>query len=220
MSGAWGAPAAWGGAATARSQLPKGSEPCHICGDDESLVDVKLRPCGHELCLACTNRMRQNLVFKVCARVCVCGSAKGSCFLKRCRWERPSPAWGLLGGSSAVPTLPADAHAPCPLAPLHLIATARCRPQVPLLSRICRRLHRHGRVRPRCRRCCVAKPRRLAACCLPSTMPPFFGCFLNNKASAAAAAWPCPVFIAAGAPTPCTTWWRPTGRRARAAWRA
>lgn len=56
----------WGSASDSdRSRLPKGKEACHICGDDESLTDVKLQPCGHEICLPCCNRMRQGIVLKV-----------------------------------------------------------------------------------------------------------------------------------------------------------
>ncbi len=42
----WGAKAAWGagGAASSdRAKLPKGSEPCHICGED-NMCEVKVRP--------------------------------------------------------------------------------------------------------------------------------------------------------------------------------
>lgn len=41
----WGAKAAWGaggGASGDRARLPKGSEPCHICGED-SMCEVKVR---------------------------------------------------------------------------------------------------------------------------------------------------------------------------------
>lgn len=50
----WGAAKVWGGNSSTqsdRAQLPKGSEACHICGDDEAMVEIKLRPCGHEICL-------------------------------------------------------------------------------------------------------------------------------------------------------------------------
>ena len=44
MAGVWGASKGWGTAAASseadRARLPKGSEPCHICGED-SMVEVK-----------------------------------------------------------------------------------------------------------------------------------------------------------------------------------
>ena len=63
--GAWGAKV-WGGSTSTadRDRLPKGDEPCHICGED-AMVEVKLQPCQHEICLGCCNAMRANVVFKV-----------------------------------------------------------------------------------------------------------------------------------------------------------
>lgn len=65
---AWAAKPAWGGSAAAasaeRARLPKGEEGCHICGED-SFVEVKLRPCDHEICLDCANRMRNANIFRV-----------------------------------------------------------------------------------------------------------------------------------------------------------
>jgi hypothetical protein len=48
----WGVAKAWGGNAKSadRAKLPKGTEACHICGDDE-MVEIKLCPCQHEICL-------------------------------------------------------------------------------------------------------------------------------------------------------------------------
>ena len=64
MSGVWGAKV-WGGSTSSadRARLPKGTEPCHICGED-AMVEVKLQPCQHEICLGCCNAMRANVVFK------------------------------------------------------------------------------------------------------------------------------------------------------------
>jgi hypothetical protein len=66
--GAWGAKV-WGGSTSTadRDRLPKGDEPCHICGED-AMVEVKLQPCQHEICLGCCNAMRANVVFKVSPR--------------------------------------------------------------------------------------------------------------------------------------------------------
>lgn len=49
----WSTAKVWGAGAssTDRAKLPKGSEHCHICADDEAYVEVKLRPCNHEICL-------------------------------------------------------------------------------------------------------------------------------------------------------------------------
>jgi hypothetical protein len=62
----WGAKAAWGAGGAAggdRARLPKGKDPCHICGED-SMCEVTLQPCKHEMCLSCCNTMRQGIVFK------------------------------------------------------------------------------------------------------------------------------------------------------------
>ena len=66
---AWTA-SVWGGGAAAstdKERLAKGGEACHICGDDENWVQVRLKPCDHEMCLDCVNRMRANNIYKASA---------------------------------------------------------------------------------------------------------------------------------------------------------
>ena len=57
----------WGGAgakpAAVGKSLSKGEEPCAICL--EACVEVKLKPCNHDLCLACCNKLRAANIFKV-----------------------------------------------------------------------------------------------------------------------------------------------------------
>lgn len=56
---------------TERRALKPGEEACAICL--ENAVEVKFRPCAHELCLQCVNQLRASNIFKVrrcrsCAR--------------------------------------------------------------------------------------------------------------------------------------------------------
>lgn len=52
-----------GGANAERLVLPKGEESCHICM--EAQVEVAMKPCTHEICLECCNRLRAANIFKV-----------------------------------------------------------------------------------------------------------------------------------------------------------
>ncbi len=55
----WGS----GGANAERLVMPKGEENCHICM--EAQVEVAMKPCAHEICLECCNRLRAANIFKV-----------------------------------------------------------------------------------------------------------------------------------------------------------
>jgi hypothetical protein len=43
--------------------LVNGAEECSLCQD--CFVNVKLNPCGHEMCLMCCNRIRASNIFRV-----------------------------------------------------------------------------------------------------------------------------------------------------------
>lgn len=108
-----------------------------------------VRPCGHEVCLPCCNRMRQDIVFKVSppaqpAALLLARSLVGA------RQPAPVPRLGCLwqaGCWAACPTRPAGGRG-------H---------EVPLLQGVCRRVHRHGWVRCACAAPACPVPHRLAA---------------------------------------------------------
>ena len=103
-NGRWGS-AGWYGAKTSESlMLKKGESDCSVCLT--SKVEVRLNPCGHELCLDCCNRLRATNIFKV---------RRGRSARSR-RSPRPtnSPLRGRLSAHRPPPPPQVDSGIRCP----------------------------------------------------------------------------------------------------------
>lgn len=167
----WGAKAAWGaGAASSsdRARLPKGNEPCHICGED-SMVEVKVRsgcrrsdppvpsprlpaprwaPSSNASNAGARGRAALSRLEPVPARPAAADD-------ERCLQARPlAPTDALFAVLSPAP--PACSSSP---------ATTRfaLRKEEELCHLLLRR-QRQG-LPPGCAPCCFARPSALLACC-------------------------------------------------------